>query len=357
MSDKDQSAFYELITSVLKKYETSKNKQDVQSFVLEQLAEAGGYSEQEQKEIFKEISSTIDMLDESFASLQEFKTKGGSRATWLKNKIEKAISKLPDDEQSGIMKAVKTALFNVNSEIYTALYEQQLPESLSQTIKNYGMSGINAIAVIQGVEKDIQTNSILNAITQSRVQALPILKEQIEIPTIKQYFEAKLDSPEDKNIKKVVAFAAEIAKKKGFKPLLDKAPAEIAMIVDRGVTTAKLAYKVANGEVSAVDAADYMIDRTASTVNVAIIKTCQTVGSNVGAAIGGTIGSVFGPTGTVVGTAVGRVVGYVAGTVVGTVITKGVEIISNAAKSVARSVCSGISSAARSVGNFISSWF
>ena len=35
MSNKDQSAFYESITGVLKKYEASKNKQDVQSFVLE----------------------------------------------------------------------------------------------------------------------------------------------------------------------------------------------------------------------------------------------------------------------------------------------------------------------------------
>ena len=357
MSDKDQSAFYESITDVLKKYDTFKNKQNVNSFVLEQLAKAGGYSDQEQKYVLEEISNTIDMLDESFSSLQEFKVNGGSRAAWLKNNIEKIIFKLPDDEKSVIMKEMKTALFNANDEIYKALYQQQLPEGFSQIIKNFRMSDVNAVAVIQGVDKDIQTNSILNAITQSGVQALPIFKEQFEIPTIKQYFESKLDSPDDKNIKKVVAFAAEMAKKKGFKPLLGKAPAEIAMIVDRGVSTAKLAYKVANREVSAVDAADYMIDRTASTVNVAVIKTCQKVGLNVGAAIGGTLGSIFGPTGTVVGTTVGRVVGYVAGTVVGTVITKGVEIISDAAKSVVRSACSGISSVSRSAVNFISSFW
>ena len=325
------------------------------SYVLELLAETGGYSEREQKEVFKEISSTIDMLDESFASLQEFKTKGGSRATWLKNKIEKAISKLPDEEQSGIMKEVKTALFNSNSEIYTALYEQQLPEGLSQTIKNYGMSGINAVAVIQGVEKDIQTNSILNAITQSGTEAIPLSKEQIELPTMKQFFEQKLDSPEDKSIKKVVAVAAEIARKNGFKPLQGKTPAQIAMVVDRGVTTAKLAYKVATGDVTLADAAEYLIDRAASTVNVAVTKTCQTVCSNVGAAVGGAIGSVFGPAGTVVGATIGRAAGYVAGTKVAECVALGVNKVAEAAKSVARSVCSGISSAVSSVCSFVCS--
>lgn len=75
MSSNEQTAFNELIAGVLKKYDSFKNKQDIQSFVLEQLAESGGYSEQEQKEVFKEISSTIDMLDESFASLHDFKGK------------------------------------------------------------------------------------------------------------------------------------------------------------------------------------------------------------------------------------------------------------------------------------------
>jgi hypothetical protein len=352
-----QSAFYESIIGVLKKYESFENKQDIQAFVLEQLADSGCYSEQEPKEVCEEINNTINQLDESFTALRKFKEEGGSRATWLKKNIEKAIANLPEDEQSGIMKGVKTALLNANTEIYSALYEQKLPEGFTETVKDFAMGGINAGAVIKGLEKDIQTSSILNSIIQSGSEALPLLKEQIELPTIKQYFEQKLDSPEDKNIKKVVATAAEIAKKNGFKPLQGKTSSEIAMIVDRGVTTAKLAYKVAAGDVTLADAAEYMTDRAASTVNVAITKTCQTVGSNVGAAIGGTIGSVFGPAGTVVGATVGRAVGYVAGTAVGQFIAKGVNMVADAAKSVARSVCDGVSSAVRSVGNFVSSIF
>ncbi len=183
-------------------------------------------------------------------------------------------------------------------------------------------------------------------------------KEHKEIKAVKEYFKEKLDSPKDKDFKKNVATATIIAKEKGlFKPLNNKTSEEISMIVDKGVTAAKIAYKVGNGELSPIDAVEYTIDRNVAVLNSAIVKTTTQVDGKIGTKVGVAIGSVFGPAGAVSGAAIGNVVGKVAGYAVGKVIGEGVKKVATAVKSVAKKCWEGVKSVASSVWSGVKSFF
>ena len=270
--------------------------------------------------------------------MRQSKAKGISSVVWLRDIISKVIEKFPSAEQGNIIGETKNALKKANSELFSLLYGMEMPNGLSDPIKNYEFKDINATAIVQNLKKELENNTLLGAITFGEGFGIKVDTKHREIKSVKDYFTNKLDSPEDSQIKKVVIAAAEIAKKNGFWPLVGKSTAEVALIVDRGLTTAKLAYKIGKGEMTPIDVSDYLIDRTASTISTIMIKTCQKVGSEVGKAIGTAIGAVFSPAGAAVGAVVGRIVGYIAGTAVGEVVANGVRKIATVAKEAVKKV-------------------
>lgn len=148
--------------------------------------------------------------------------------------------------------------------------------------------------------------------------------------------------------------AFDIAKENNLLPdiLKDKTSDEVAILVDRGLTTSKLAYKVANGEINQIDAVEYTIDRSVSVLNSIVVATTTKYGGQVGTFLGSKVGAIFGPVGAIFGAKIGNIVGKYAGRAVGTLINKGVSMVASAAKSVVKSIGSGI----KAVGSTIASW-
>ena len=347
----------DIFSGIIQQYDTEPEKKDILGFMEKVLLESNSFdSPTEAKNIAAEISQTIDALDESYKDLREHTRKGLARDSWLQKKIEYAISLIPESDRDSTVREIKDALVKANDDLFEGLYQEKSPAEFSDVLEDCQFKGLNKTAIVQNLKKDIQNNTIMGAITIEEGFKLKIDKEHKEIKAVKDYLDEKLDSPDDADFKKVVASAAIIAKKKGFKPLQNISNDEISTIVDNGVTNVKLAYKVANGEIDPIDVVDYIIDRRTAAFSTIVVHKCKKFGAAVGGKIGAAIGSVFGPVGTVIGSGVGAIVGYIGGTVVGQVVAKGVKKVAGVCKDVCRSVYDGVKEFASSAWDTLTGW-
>ena len=348
---KDKNKFISLVEETTENLSEDKLLDNLSKKVQDET----GIDIEKSKEIVESISKTIDLIDESYQDLKQAKEEGQSRAEWLKGKVGESLKKYTDSKKEEYIKEIKDSLDRVNKEIGIEIFDKDI--DLSKPLKSYKYDGLNEKAIIDDFQNQIKNNTILGAVI-AEDGSFRIDKKHKEIQAVKEYFEKKLDSDYDKNFKKAISVATDIAKNKDLLPpeLKDKTPEEISMIVDKGVTSAKIAYKLAKGELNPMDAVEYTIDRNTAILNSTIVTTTTKYGGAVGGKIGGFIGSIFGPAGTVAGTAIGSVVGKLAGYKVGEFISKGVTKVASVAKSVANSITTGVKSVVSSVGNAVSSF-
>ncbi len=309
---------------------------------------------QKSKQLLKDISDTIELVDKNYKDLQQAKKDGKTRTQWLQNKVDIIVEDLSDEAKTKFIEEVKSNLDSANNDMLVEVFDETV--DLSKKLPNTKYEDLNKKVIIDDFNRQLKDNTVLGAIINEDGK-FEIDTKHKEIKAVKEYFEAKLDSDYDKEFKTAVSVATEIAKDKDLLPpsLKDKTPEEISMIVDKGVTSAKVAYKLANGELNAMDAIEYTIDRNTAILNSAIVTATTKYGGAIGGKVGGFIGSIFGPAGTVTGTAIGTVVGKFAGNKIGGLINKGVKKVASVAKSVASSVVSGVKSVVSSVGNAVSS--
>lgn len=306
--------------------------------------------------IVSSISDTIELISENYNDLIKEKGKGKSRAEWLKNKIDSTIESFNIKNPDDLISEIKEGLSKSNKSIGIEVFGKEI--DISEPLLSPKYSDINKNSIITDFHEEIKNNTLLGAIVFEKGN-VKFEESHKEIKAVKDYFNAKLDAPIDKNFKKAISTAAVIAQENNILPkqLKDKSPDEIAMIVDKGVTAAKVAYKLGNGELSPLDAVEYTIDRNVAVLNSAITKTCTKVGGVVGGKVGAVIGSIFGPAGTVAGAAIGTVVGKVGGYIVGKVICEGTKKVANVVKSVCSSAWEGIKSVASSAWEGVKSFF
>lgn len=295
----------------------------------------------EAKQIVNDISETIDVIAENFQDLQSAKENGKSRAEWLKDKLDETINKYQVENTTEFISEVTNSLKESNTKIGIEVFGKGIDVSKPLTSSEY--DDLNKTAIVNDFQEEIKNNTLLGAVVLGNGK-IRIDNKHKEIKAVKEYFEAKLDSPQDKIFKKAVSTATVIGQKNGLFPnqITDKTPDEIAMIVDKGVTAAKVTYKLGNGEISPLDAVEYTIDRNVAVLNSAITTTCTRVGGVVGGKVGGVIGSVFGPAGTFAGIAIGTVVGKAGGYLVGKVIGEGVKKFASTVRSFAKSTIKAI---------------
>lgn len=308
----------------------------------------------EAKQTINNISSTIDSIADNFESLQKAKKEGKSRTIWLKDRLDDTVEKFKIEKTEKFIGEIKESLQKSNAKIGVEVFGKEI--DISEPLTNPKYDDLNKTAIVNDFQNEIKNNTLLGAVVFENGK-IKIDKDHKEIKAVKDYFEAKLDAPQDKSFKKAISAAVIIGQKKEMVPpvIIKKPPEEIAMIVDKGVTSAKVAYKLGKGELSPLDAVEYTIDRNVAVLNSAITTTCTRVGSIVGGAVGGVIGSVFGPVGTVAGAAVGTVVGKIAGYGVGKYVGEGIKKVASAAKSVCKSAWEGVKSVASSLNPF--NWF
>lgn len=184
--------------------------------------------------------------------------------------------------------------------------------------------------------------------------------EKIEVDEV---VVAAIKSGADNGVKVATAGALKVGAEKGIiKAFAKNTSASVyAMVATSAVDSIKLATKVANGELSAMEGLSAAADTTAATIGAI-------EGAGQGAAAGAAALSVFGPVGAAVGGFIGGTVGSMMGSTVGRTISKGVKkvakVATSAVKSVAKgvynfgaSVASGICSIGSAIGGFFSRVF
>lgn len=347
----------DIISEVLEKYSTT--EKSIDGFLYQVLTDSNVYSTVDEiNQTVVKISATIDAISQAYQDIQAYKSKGLSVNIWLRDNLNKAIAHLPQAEQDTIIDAAKLAMNSGNIALFKQLSNGETDVNLIADLVSNSFVDLNKTAIGNNLKEEIKLNTLLNAIALESISG----DNNQEYKAAQAYFAAPLDSKEDSDFKKVVAAAVEIAKKK--KLLIDElneaSTEQIAATVDKGVTAAKVAYKIAEGEISAIDALDYLIDKAAARVMVVVDSTCKRVGANVGAVVGAAIGELFSPAGAALGAKVGRVVGAAAGKKVAEFVSKGVEKVASAAKTLVRSVCETAERAwegVKSFGSSVTSFF
>jgi len=303
----------------------------------------------EAKLIADDISVTIDLIADNFQDLKNAKENGKSRAEWLKDKLDEIIDKYKVGNTDEFISKIKNSLKESNA---------KTGFDISRSLTSPKYEDLNKMAIVNNIQKEIKNNTLLGAIIFDNGK-ITIDDKQKEIKAVKDYFEAKLDSQQDKIFKKAVSAATIIGQKTGLLPkqIADITPDEVAMIVDKGVTEAKIAYKLENGDISSLDAVEYVIDRNTVVLDSVITRTCTKVGEKVGEKVGAAIGSIFGPAGTEAGKVIGAVVGKAGGFVVGKMISEGFKKITCVAKSIVKSIWKGAMPKVKRVWDTVVGWF
>lgn len=329
----------------------NENKEEIKAGLSTTLHKHTDLSEEESRKVVEEVSSTIDFIQESYEDLQKAKSEGKTRAEWFKEKLDETIEQYKPENPEDFVSGIKNGLATANKELGKELFGKDL--DLSEPLKSTKFDDLNKAAIAGNLLEEVKNNTLFGALVFED-GGVKIDENHKEIKAVKDYFEAELDSPADQTFKKAVSTATVIAQKNDLLPetFKDKTPNEVATVVDRGVTAAKLAYKLGKGEILPIDVVEYTIDRNTAALNSTIVTTCTKVGGAIGSKVGAAIGSVFGPAGALVGGKIGQVVGKVGGYVVGKVITEGVKKVASAVKSVARDTWEGLKSAGRAVLSF-----
>ncbi len=350
-NNKKENDFIDIIDETLQRISNENKVIDSLSKILEKNT---ALSAAESQKTVQDISDSIDLIADNFEDLQIAKNSGKTRMEWLKNKLDETITKYSPENPSDLITEIKGSLKDSNIKIGIDVFGKEI--EISEILISSKYENLNKTAIVKDFQEEIKNNTLLGAIVFEK-NSITIDEKHKEIQAVKDYFNAKLDSPSDNNFKKAISTATVIAQKNNLLPvqLKDKTPDEIAMIVDKGVTAAKVAYKLGKGELSPIDAVEYTIDRNVAILNSAITKTTTKYGGIVGGKVGAFIGSVFGPVGTVIGAAIGTVVGKVAGYIVGTVICEGIKKVASAVKSVCSTAWEGIKSVASALNPF--NWF
>jgi uncharacterized protein YcfJ len=335
---------------------TPADSKDFLSDLSEIVHSETSYNKDSSYKVVKSISDTIDVVADNFDNLSKAKKEGKSRAEWFRDQIDRTIETFNIVNPDELVAEVKDGLSTANNTISKEIFDSDFV--VSEPLLNTEYKDLNKAAIIHDFQEDIKNNTLLGAIAFEK-GGISIDQKHKEVKAVREYFDEKLDAPSDRYFKKAVSVATTIAQDRDMLPkrLKNKSPDEIAIMVDKGVTAAKVAYKVANNELSPLDAVEYTIDRNVAALNSAITRTCTNTGGAVVGKVGAAIGSIFGPVGTAVGAAVGTVVGKVGGYAVGRAVSKGIEIVADVAKSVCSSIWEGVKSVVSSAWEGVKSFF
>lgn len=118
---------------------------------------------------------------------------------------------------------------------------------------------------VRPISRNIQESSaITSLILGKNIDQLESIPERQESPMLSYYLDAPLLTTTDTSIKKALAVAAAIAKKRGVDAIKAETPMDLAAAVDDSMTRVKSAYQVGKGILNTTASAEEIIDRAAS---------------------------------------------------------------------------------------------
>ena len=202
--------------------------------------------------------------------------------------------------------------------------------------------------VVRNFQTSASLTSLLLGKRLNKIEEIPTRKES---PFLNRYLDSPLRSTVDTSVKKTMAVAVAIAKKRGIAtPVAAKTPMELASTVDEGITRMKVAYQYGKGRLSSTKAAEEFIDRTAARVVAFTDKVIEKGVPIVADAVVNAVTKVFPPA-KVIAPVVKAAVPFVT-KAIKTVVRKGVEVIANVAKTVVK-VVSGVKKIGKKIWNFL----
>ena len=353
-----QKNFSGILVSMMEDYKGSKDVSGdkLSAFILNQIEKQKIFETREAAEIAtSEIISTIDGIDSNFNEIQECRKQGKDVSNWLVIKVEMMGEKYHSTGPGNLVTEIKTGLMEANKQLYGALFGDGKMQS--KPFESVSFEGINKRAIASNLLNESESNALLSVVAMGNNFAE--IDENKPIRTIQEFFLSPLNSENENATKKVFATATLIAGKKGLlQPAYSDINAiEASAIADRSASTAKIAYKVAKGEVPHIEAINYVVDRASATLITVVDKNCEKIGGTIGADVGAAIGGIFGPSGAAVGRFVGQIIGEKAGRVIGNVVKKGIEKVAELAKETIGKIWNGACSVASSAWNKVISCF
>ena len=134
---------------LLKEFEES--GLDLDSFMKKKLAEAGKVNA---TEIVEEINSTAAMIDQNYADLKEHKANGGSRQSWLQQKLGVVFSKMSQSQAGQVIGHLTKALSGDSEDVPDdAVYNEINAESKIEELDNAIIQSVCRDFVCDGGEK------------------------------------------------------------------------------------------------------------------------------------------------------------------------------------------------------------
>lgn len=224
--------------------------------------------------------------------------------------------------------------------------QMQLDAQNDGKIKEYGYNDFEIKNLAIGVGKQAANAALIGAAVTTGITIAEKVIEGEEI-TADEVIETALISGADTGIKAAVSGSLIIASEKGMIAAIPKGTSAdvVSSIAFIAVENAKIAGKVASGELTASEGIGRMMDVTVSAV------TGMSVSFVASAEIGVAVGMVLGPIAGVVTGFIAGTVGYIAGSKVGQAISKGIKAVGKAAVNVVKKVGKSIIDAGRAVVN------
>jgi len=296
---------------------------DVKTYLVEKLKHYNICADDtERNNIVDEVSLVIDGVSQKLEDLWNANKVGTDRTYWLKKQFDSL--RVKDGSPDEIVQCLSDNLVESNKKL----------GCVTNTEKIYFDSDFEKYAAAKTIEDVIETNvkySICSA--EDIVPSGNLGKDVVE-----SYFEHELYSDKMRNLKKIISVATYIAQKSNLlSKIFDITPEQIAIIVDRGVTTAKVIYDVARGNKQAQDAVEVLIDHAAATVVYIAQAKGEIVGEKIGGTIGAAIGGYFNPLNTSAGYTIGSIVGGFIGKTTAPQIARGANLLAGFAKNVIHS--------------------
>ena len=134
---------------LLKEFEES--GLDLDAFMEKKLAEAGKVNA---AEIVEEMNATAAMIDQNYADLKEHKANGGSRQSWLQQKLDVVFSKMSQSQVGQAIGHLTKALSGDSEDVPDdAVYNEINAESKIEELDKAIIQSVCRDFVCDGGEK------------------------------------------------------------------------------------------------------------------------------------------------------------------------------------------------------------
>ncbi|OLT61896.1 hypothetical protein [Moorena bouillonii] len=329
----------QIISEILVNYQEYHDRDNIQHFCKDVIEKRQGIKDKTKTLTdLNNALDTIDLIDSYHQSLISAQEQGKSKVNWLESTLEEITDRESERKRGEIVQEIQEALVLANNQQLASLSGE--PTGVYTPLKEIEVEGINKPRVMeQQVLDDIQNNSMLSSI--SMAQQFDTLLDPLNLDYfnnfsfldvadnyLNQYLE-----PLDNTFKQLVTLGTVVAKEEGHLGILDEVDiAQIAAMIDMGLTLPQIGYKLGKGEITLIEAVEDLYDREVAATCTLVSLNTKAVGWLSGTSIGATVGTVFGPIGTAVGGMLGSFTGKIAGKNIGQPIATGIKKVANFAK-------------------------